>query len=120
MQISKGPHTSGKAHPNHATPPLPADLAAVALINARTAAAAGSMSLSWWHQKVAEGEAPQPVVRAQRCTRWRAVDVAAFWRAFANQATVSGTDATTIQATKASTASIAKRRTLAALGQAED
>lgn len=63
---------------------VPAPLADVALIDAPACAAAGSMSVSWWHQQVAEGNAPQPVIRAPRCTRWRVADVRAFWIAFAS------------------------------------
>lgn len=59
---------------------LPPDLAAVALVDARTAAAAGGMGVSWWHKQVRLGAAPQPAVRATRCTRWRSSEVAAFWR----------------------------------------
>lgn len=64
---------------------LPAELAAVALIDAKTAAAAGSVSLSWWHQAVADGIAPQPARRGNRCTRWRLADVARFWRSFGSE-----------------------------------
>ncbi len=58
-------------------------LSKVALVNARTAAAAGGMGVSWWYERVRRGEAPQPAVQMPRCTRWRAVDVADFWRSFA-------------------------------------
>ena len=64
---------------------LPPALAAVALVDARTCAAAGSMSESWWHEEVRAGRAPQPAIRAPRCTRWRAADVADFWLDFASQ-----------------------------------
>lgn len=43
-----------------AIPSLPPDLAAVALIDAKTSATAGGMSVSWWLEKVAAFEAPQP------------------------------------------------------------
>lgn len=36
------------------------------------------MSLSSWHELVRVGEAPQPVIRAPRCTRWRLADVRQF------------------------------------------
>jgi predicted DNA-binding transcriptional regulator AlpA len=97
--------------------PLPADLAAVALIDAPTCAAAGTMSVSWWHEKVASGIAPQPAFRAPRCTRWRAAEVAAFWRDYTPGAegNASAADAVKVRATKASAAAQAKRRTLAAV-----
>ena len=60
---------------------LPIDLADVALTDAATCAAAGSVSVSWWHEAVRTGLAPQPVFRRVRCTRWRVKDVAEFWRA---------------------------------------
>lgn len=92
---------------------LPADLASVALIDAPTAAAAGSMSVSWWHAEVAAGRAPAPAFRAPRCTRWRVADVAAFWRTFSAQGDTSAADAVKARATKASAAAQVKRRKLA-------
>lgn len=59
-------------------PPVPSALADVALIDGPTAAAAGAMSLSSWHELVRIGEAPQPAIRAPRCTRWRLIDVRQF------------------------------------------
>ena len=64
----------------------PADLAAVALIDASRCAEAGGMSVAWWHREVAAGRAPQPAVRRPRCTRWRASAVVAFWRNFGEAA----------------------------------
>ncbi len=92
-------------------PAVPANLADVALIEATTCAAAGAMSVSWWHEAVRLGRAPAPVIRQPRCTRWRLADVRAFWQAFAQQ---GNTDpqagaAVTAQATKASRAAQAKR-----------
>lgn len=97
----RGPLTAGKArqHPalkkvatasdassNRAKPAVLPDivpgLAEVRLIDGRAAAQVGGMSLSWWHEKVAVGLAPQPVFRAPRCTRWRLADGVAFWRDF--------------------------------------
>lgn len=106
---------TAKTDPN--PQPMPADLAAVALIDAPTAAAAGSMSVSWWHAEVAAGRAPKPVIQRPRCTRWRAAEVAAYWRTFATsaQADASAADAVKVRATKASAAAQAKRRKLAAV-----
>lgn len=61
------------------------DLSEVALIDAQACAATGGMSVSWWHAQVADGKAPQPVVRRPRCTRWRLADVRSFWTAFTEQ-----------------------------------
>ena len=84
-----------------------AALSAVALIDAPACAACGQMSVSWWHEKVASGEAPQPAIRSPRCTRWRLADVAAFWRRFGEQ---RGREAEVLaQARKASGAARAKR-----------
>jgi hypothetical protein len=91
--------------------PLPADLAGVALIDATTCAAAGAMSVSWWHEEVRTGRAPAPVIRKPRCTRWRMLDVRAFWAKSAEQAS-SDADAVasvTARATRASAASRVKR-----------
>jgi predicted DNA-binding transcriptional regulator AlpA len=90
---------------------VPATLAAVALIDATTCAAAGAMSVSWWHEQVRVGRAPAPVVRSPRCTRWTLSQVRAFWEAFAQQAQVDPKAglAVTAQAKKASRAAHAKR-----------
>ncbi|MBP6900882.1 MAG: hypothetical protein KBC73_12375 [Burkholderiaceae bacterium] len=104
-----GPHTSGQAHPSPATQSLPADLAAVALIDAKTCAAIGAMSVSWWHERVAAGDAPQPVIRRPRCTRWRSTDAAEFWRTFAQQRDSHASARVKAQARKASAAAQTKR-----------
>ena len=111
-----GPQLSGQAHPKPAVPALPADLADVALIDAPTCAAAGQMSLSWWYAEVAAGRAPQPVIRGPRCTRYRMVDVRAFWLDRATQAQTAPLAAEAIQllAKKASAAGQAKRAAAAA------
>ena len=59
---------------------LPDDLAAAALIDAKTCAAIGSMGTSWWFAAVRDGRAPAPAFRAVRATRWRRADVLAFWQ----------------------------------------
>lgn len=130
MTQRMGSQSSGQAHPTATTvaraagaggitqpatrqfvPPLvPTALEAVALVDARTAAAAGSMSVSWWHEAVAAGRAPVPVIRAPRCTRWRLADVRAFWQAFGSQPDDGAVDAVKAQAIKASAAARAKRR----------
>lgn len=94
---------------------LPADLAAVALIDAPTCAAAGAMSVSWWHAEVQAGRAPAPVIRKPRCTRWRLADVRAFWAKSVEQAAGDTTAAARVKAsaTKASAAARAKRTTSA-------
>lgn len=56
----------------------PPELADVALIDAPRIAAAACMSLSTWHELVRVGMAPQPAIRAPRCTRWRLADVRAW------------------------------------------
>lgn len=63
-------------------PDVAPELAAVRLIDGRTAARVGGMGLSWWNERVADGVAPQPVFRAHRFTRWRLADVVDFWRDF--------------------------------------
>ena len=91
--------------------PLPADLAAVALINASTCAAPGEMSISWLHEEVRTGRAPAPVIRKQRCTRWRLADVRDFWAKMAEQGAADVQSAADLRAraTKASAAAKAKR-----------
>ena len=94
---------------------LPAGLEAVALVDAHTCAAAGAMSLSWWHDEVRAGRAPAPAVRQPRCTRWRLADVSAFWLAFARKGENDTKTAAQVkaQATKASAAARVKRASAA-------
>ncbi|WP_374433540.1 hypothetical protein [Inhella sp.] len=68
--------------------PIPAALADVTLIDARTSAATGGMGVSWWLARVAAGQAPKPAIQRPRMTRWRLVDVREFWatQAAANDA----------------------------------
>lgn len=68
-------------------PPVPPALADVALIDGPTCAAAHGISISTWHDLVRSGDAPQPVMRAVRCTRWRLADVRAWLIERAAQAT---------------------------------
>ena len=107
-----GPQASGQAHPKPlAAYSLPTNLAEVALIDAPTCAAVGKMSLSWWHDQVRVGRAPQPVIRKPRCTRWRLSDVRAFWLESAKQVQreAEAAPAVKAQAKKASAAAQAKR-----------
>ncbi len=83
----------------------------MALIDAPRIAAAACMALSVWYDLVARGEAPQPVMRAVRCTRWRLVDV----REWLAQRAERGGDARAAQAVvlkarRASKMAQAKRR----------
>lgn len=92
-------------------PEVPAALADVALVDGPTAAAAGSMCLTAWLGLVRVGKAPQPVVRANRCTRWRLADVRAFLIDRAKQATANPAagEALKARAKKASAEARAKR-----------
>jgi hypothetical protein len=69
-------------------PEVPAALADAALIDGPTCAATGHVSVSWWNDKVSAGEAPQPVIRQPRFTRWRLADVARFWREIAERGSI--------------------------------
>jgi predicted DNA-binding transcriptional regulator AlpA len=91
------------------TQPLPAALADVAMIDAATCAATGSMSVSWWLEKVRVGEAPQPAIREVRSTRWRLADVREFWRRRAESADEATGAALIAKAKRASDAAKAKR-----------
>lgn len=64
---------------------LPAALAEVALIDAKTCAATGGMSVSQWHIMVRKGAAPQPLIRTPRYTRWGLADVRKFFADLATQ-----------------------------------
>ena len=108
MLHRKGPELIGKAHPKPAACPLPADLAAVALIDAPTCASVGGLSLSWWHAEVAAGRAPKPVIRQPRCTRWRLADVRDYWTQRAEQG-IDDSAPVMNKAKRASAAAKAKR-----------
>jgi predicted DNA-binding transcriptional regulator AlpA len=56
-------------------PPIPAALADVAMIDAPSIASAAGISISLFHDLVRLREAPPPVIRAPRCTRWLLADV---------------------------------------------
>jgi len=92
-------------------PPVPSALADVAMVDAKTATSVGRMSVSWWLERVATGEAPQPVIRAPRCTRWLMADVRRFWVQFAECSATNDRNAeqVTAQAKKASAAAKVKR-----------
>lgn len=87
-------------------PPNP--LAEVSLIDAAACASVGSMSISWWHEEVRAGRAPQPAIRKTRCTRWRVSEVRDFWANFA-EGGKDNTDKVMEVAKKASTAAKSKR-----------
>ena len=107
---------TAKTDPKPAARPLPADLAAVALIDAPTCAAAGDMSVSWWHDEVRAGRAPAPVIRKPRCTRWRLADVRAYWIDSAEKAAADPQAAARVMAhaTRASAKAKASRAAKAA------
>ena len=54
---------------------IPSGLIDFAYIDCAGCAAAGAMSVSQWHALVKNDEAPQPVIRKPRFTRWRVSDV---------------------------------------------
>jgi predicted DNA-binding transcriptional regulator AlpA len=100
---------------------LPDRLAAVALIDAKTAAATGGISVSQWHQDVVDGKAPQPAIREHRYTRWRLADVEAYWTARA----AAGLDAeyserVTARCRRAAIGSLRARKAKAAAKAASD
>ena len=84
--------------------PTPEALADVALIDASTCASTGSMGVSWWHEEVKAGRAPQPVIREPRCTRWKLSQVRQFWqdRADRGSANTKTAELLKARATKAS------------------
>lgn len=93
----------------HATDNIaPAALSDVALITGRAAAAAASISISHFHELVRQGLAPQPAIRAPRCTRWRLADVRRWLVDFA-QSSPEGEHEVLHKASRASKAAQAKR-----------
>lgn len=93
---------------------VPAALADAALIDAKAAAATGSVSLSWWLREVRAGKAPQPAFRSPRCTRWRLSEVRSFWLSYATMPASSGAaERSATHAKKANEAAAAKRKAIA-------
>ncbi len=109
-----GPKLTAKDFQSAAPRAVPAALASVALIDAQTCAAAGGMSVSWWHEAVRAGRAPAAAIRRPRCTRWRVADVQAFWRALVEVDSTESGAQLTANLTRASGLAKAKRRAQAA------
>lgn len=92
-------------------PKVPDALAEAALVDAKTAAATGNASVSWWLEGVRrtrEGELrdgdvphPLPVIQQPRFTRWRSRDVFRFWIECAELAEQAKTRQLVIQRAKA-------------------
>ena len=97
-------------------PAIPNALTDVAMINAKTAAAAGSMSISQFLELVRIKDAPQPVIRQPRFTRWNLMAVRAWLieRASQHTADTRAAEMVTARARKASDAAKAKRGPVAA------
>lgn len=94
-------------------PVVPSELEEVALVDATVSAAIGGMKSGWWYGKVRDGSAPQPVIRAPRCTRWRLVDVREFWRRYAEQSAKDTATAVLVRS-RAERASVKSRESRAA------
>jgi predicted DNA-binding transcriptional regulator AlpA len=88
---------------------IPDEARAVALVSKRVCCAMGDVGQSWWDERVASGEAPQPVIQAPRFTRWRLADVIAFWRDLAERGDPEGAEKLTRHARKASALAQAAR-----------
>lgn len=95
--------------------PTPPALADVALCDIKDITAAAKLSASRWYELVQAGEAPQPVIRQARFTRWRlsAVRIWLIERASAgaleSPRNERAGDATIARAKHASAAARAKR-----------
>lgn len=86
-------------------------LADVALIDVAGITEAACISKSTWHDLVRRGEAPRPVLRAPRCTRWRVADVREWLRQRAERGSDPEAEAAVLRAAQAGTeAAQAKRR----------
>ena len=103
------PAFSGNAPKAATRPAVPEALADVALVDGPTCAAAASISLSSWHERVRTGEAPAPVVRAVRCTRWRLAEVRRYLQELPQRQSAAGAERLVTNATAASRKAAAKR-----------
>ena len=92
-------------------PPIPTGHDDVALIDINDVCALARMSMSWWHDEVRAGRAPQPLRYGPRCTRWRLADVRAWLIERAKAAAIDQQNEAfvTARAKKASSAAQAKR-----------
>lgn len=97
---------------------LPAELAAVALIDAPRCAQAACISVSTWHELVRRGDAPAPAMRAPRCTRWRLADVADWLRARAARGSDPQAEAAVMRAARAGTRAAQAKRQRVKTGEA--
>lgn len=97
-------------------PEVPAALADVALIDGPTCAAASGMCLSSWHELVRKGDAPQPVIRRPRCTRWQLAQVRQWLIERASELDVEASNRLRAHAAKAS--ALARTPAARAKGQA--
>lgn len=70
-----GPTVTAQTDCNLNPRPLPADVAAVCLLDISDVCAAVRMSASWVHDEVRARRFPQPLRYGPRCTRWRASDI---------------------------------------------
>jgi predicted DNA-binding transcriptional regulator AlpA len=91
---------------------IPSSLHSVALVDAKVCAAIGGASVSWWFGQVAAGQAPEPVIRQPRFTRWRLQEVVAFWERYAAAPRARTAEQTLRQAKRASAAA-KQQRTMA-------
>lgn len=83
-------------------PEVPAALADVALIDGPACAASCGVSLSKWLELVREGDAPPPVVRQARYTRWSVGTVRAWSVGRANESDPQAAKRLIDRATRAS------------------
>ena len=89
---------------------LPAKLEDAALCTAEQAAASLSVSMSTWHELVRTGEAPQPVVRRHRYTRWRVQDVCDYIEKVAARGTATEESAAVVERMQRVTAAAMVKR----------
>lgn len=95
---------------NSAAQTLPADVAAVSLLDIRDVCAAVRMSASWVHDAVRARRFPQPLRHGPRCTRWTASSIRQYLIERAAHPQEETAELVTARAKKASDAAQAKRR----------
>jgi hypothetical protein len=114
MNDDKGLEVSKKMTAAHAARGLPAGVEDVALISGHSCAAIGAVSISWWLEEVRAGRAPRPAIQQPRFTRWRLLEVRAFWLERVAHADAAKAEALISNATAASAAAQRKRLAAAA------
>lgn len=117
VAAAAGTQAAPKTKPTKRSP-APPELADLALIDAPRIAAAACIAMSTWLDLVRTGAAPQPVIRAPRCTRWRLADIREWLQQRAERGSTPAQRATVASTARTATMAAAAKRQRQATAQA--